>query len=74
MLAVLCGKVGSLFVVATLSTHRDGRVQIKLQITRRLDEFLKLLYIFELCITIEKKGGMIRCSFMMLVEFFEVFN
>jgi hypothetical protein len=37
-----------------LSAHRDGRVEVKLKITRRLDKSLELLNVFQLGIAIQE--------------------
>lgn len=54
MFIMLCSKICSLVIVAALSTHGDGGIEIKLEIARRLDELLKFTYVFELCITVEE--------------------
>ena len=51
---MLGGKVGRLVIIAALSTHRDGGVKVEFEIARGLDEFFKLIYVFELCITIQE--------------------
>lgn len=61
-------------VVASLSTHRNRCVEIKFQVVRRLDELFKLFYILELGITVEKKSSMVRCGFVMVVKFLEIFD
>lgn len=40
---MLFGKKGGLLVVATLSAHGDGSVQIKLQVSWRHNELFQLL-------------------------------
>ena len=74
MFTVLGGKVCCLIVISTLPTHRDSRIQIKFEIARRLDEFLKLSNVLELGITVEEQCRMICSSLMMLVQFFKVFD
>ena len=54
MLVMLGGQVCCLLVVASLSAHRDSCVEVKLKITRRLDESLELLNIFQLGIAIQE--------------------
>ena len=74
MFTVLGGKVCCLIVVSTLPTHRDSRVQIKFEIARRLDEFLKLSNVLELGITVEEQCRMICSGLMMFVQFFKIFD
>ena len=54
MLVMLGGQVCCLLVVASLSAHRDSRVEVKLKITRRLDKSLELLNVFQLGIAIQE--------------------
>ncbi len=54
MLVMLGGQVCCLLIVASLSAHRDSCVEVKLKITRRLNESLELLNIFQLGIAIQE--------------------
>lgn len=47
VLFVLSCKKSGLVIVAALTAHRDGCVKIKLEVTRRFDEFLKFLYVLQ---------------------------
>ncbi len=71
---MLLGQVCRLLIVATLSTHGYGRVQVKLEVSRRLDELLQLVDILELCIAIEEKGGVVRRRLVMLVELLQILD
>lgn len=46
VLPMLSSQVSSLIKVSTLTAHRNGRVQVKLQIARRLDKFFQLFDVF----------------------------
>jgi cytosine/uracil/thiamine/allantoin permease len=71
---MLCSKVCGLVIIAALSTHRDSRIEIKLEITRRLDELFKFIYILELCITVQEQGCVISGCFVMFVQLLEVLD
>lgn len=73
-LAVLLGKVSSLFVVPALSTHCNCCIKVKFEVARRLDELFKLVYVFELCITVEEKSRVVRSRFSMFMELFQILN
>ena len=73
VLSMLFGKVGSLFKITSLSAHRDSRLKVELEFTRRSDESIELLGVFELCVTIQQKRGMICARFTVVVEFLKVF-
>lgn len=70
---VLLGQIGSVFKIARLSAHTDGSVQIErqfflfvitIQSTRTfrlcLDETIQAGDVFELCIRVQQKRGVIR--------------
>jgi hypothetical protein len=71
---VLLGKVRSLLIVSALATHGNCRIEVELQVTRRLDKLFKLVDIFELRITVKKKGGVIGGCFSMLMELLQILN
>ncbi len=52
VLAMLGGQIRCLLVVASLSAHGDSCVKVKLEISRRLDESLELLNVFQLCVAV----------------------
>jgi hypothetical protein len=62
-LAMLLGKVCSLLVVSTLTTHGNCCVKIELEVTRRLDKLFKLVDVLELGIAVEEKGSVISSRF-----------
>ncbi len=74
MLAMLRSKVSRLLIVASLSTHGDGCIEVKFEIARRFDELFKLLDVFQLCIAIQKESGMVRSCFMVFVQFLQILN
>lgn len=71
---MLLSEIRRLLVIAALPTHRDCRVQIKLQVSRRLDERLELLNVLQLSIAVEQKCRVIRRGFPVFVELFEVLD
>lgn len=52
--AVLLGQICSLLVVASLPTHSNCSLEVKLQVTGRFDKCLQFVDIFELCIAVQK--------------------
>ncbi len=74
MLPVFLGEVCSLLIVAPLSAHGYGRVQVKLEVSWRFDELFQLVDVLELCVAIEQKGGVVRRRLVMLVELLQILD
>lgn len=74
VLAMLLGQICSLIVVSSLPAHGDGRIQIKLEISGGLDEFLQLVHVLELGIAVQQQRGMIRRGFATLMELLEILD
>lgn len=73
-LAMLFGQIRSLLVVATLPTHGNGCIQIKLQVSGSHDELFQLLNVFKFSIAIEQESGVVGCSLFGVMQFFQVQN
>lgn len=74
MLAVFGRQVSRLLVVAPLSAHGDSCIEVKFKIARRLNKSLELLDIFQLCIAIQKKRGVVCGCFMVFVQFLQILD
>ena len=53
MLAVLSSQVRRLVIIPALPAHRNRRIEIKLEISWRLDEFLQLINILQLGVAVQ---------------------
>lgn len=74
VLAMLLREIRCLVVIATLPAHGDRRVQVKLQVSGRLDKLLKLVDVLEFGITVQQQGRVVcRCS-VVLVKLFQILN
>lgn len=56
---MLRGQVCRLLIVSSLPAHGNGRVNIKVRLPGSFDELLKLVYVLQLCIAIEKQRRVI---------------
>ena len=72
MLFVLLCKIHCLIIITALTAHADGSLQIKMR--AGLYESLQFLEVLQLRITVEKKGGMIYGSLVVIVQFLQVFD
>jgi hypothetical protein len=73
-LSVLLSKVSSLVVITTLTTHDNGRLEVKLEITRRFDKLFQLLHILQLGVAVQQQCGMVSGGFAVFVKLFQVLN
>lgn len=68
------GQVRCLLVVSSLATHSDGGLQVKLQLTRSLDERVQFACIFQLGIAVQEKRGMVDRRASMVMQFFQILD
>lgn len=74
MLIVFRSEISCLVVVATLSTHWDRCVQVKLEIAWWFDKLFKLINVFQLGIAIQEKSSMIGRCLVVLMELLKILN
>lgn len=68
------GEVSCLFVVSTLATHGDGRLQVEFELTGSLNERVQLACIFQLRVAVQEERGVINRRTAMIVQLFQVLN
>lgn len=74
VLAMFCGEISGLLIITALAAHSDGRLEIKLELPRGLDERVQLASIFKFCITVQEQCCVIDCRPPVIMQLFQILN
>lgn len=69
----LC-EIGGLFKVPPLATHGNGGIEIKLEISRRLDKLFQFVNVLKLGIAVEEQGRVVGRGLATLMQLLQVLN